>query len=203
MAPARVIRKNAAMPRNLVVYGLAVLAGLVGYLLLRSLLGVEIMMIVALIALAAGAVIVFRNLQTNRKVAEAPLDQRDDALKFTPVAGKAVLYVFRNQFVGRAVGINVLIDGREVAQLKSPRFTRLLLSPGSHRLAGYTGTNKTPAPGDGIELIANAGEVYVTKCEVEPQMVGVKIKYTLLSLDAGRTEVAKITRMVVPDVTEL
>jgi hypothetical protein len=191
------------MPRNLIVYGLAVLGGLVGYFLLRSMLGGELMFIVALIGVVAAGVIVFRNLRTNRKVAEATFDQRDEALKFAPVAGKAVLYVFRNQFVGRAVGVNVLIDGREAAQLKSPRFTRVLLTPGSHRIAGYTGTNKPPAPGEGTELIATAGEVYVAKCEVEPQMIGVTIKFTPMSIDAARADLQKITRMVMPDVAEV
>lgn len=191
------------MPRNLVVYGLAALGGLVGYYVLRSLLGGEIMLIVALIALAAGAVIVTRNLQTNRKVAEATFEQRDEALRFTPTAGKAALYVFRNQFVGRAVGINVLIDGREAAQLKSPRFTRIWLTPGTHRVAGVTGTNKAPGPNDGIELVANAGEIYVAKCEVEPQMVGATIKFTPMSVDAARADLQKITRMVVPDIAEV
>ena len=191
------------MPRNLILYGVAVLAGLAGYFVLRSLLGGEVMFVVALIALAIGGVVVVRNLRTNRKVAEATLDQRDEALKFAPVAGKAALYVFRSQFVGRAVGVNVLIDGREAAQLKSPRFTRILLTPGSHRIAGYTGTNKTPAPGAGTELIANAGEIYVAKCEVEPQMIGVTIKFTPMSIDAARADLKKITRMVVPDVAEI
>lgn len=191
------------MPRNLVVYGLAVLGGLVGYYVLRSLLGGEIMLIVALIAIAAGAVIVTRNLQTNRKVAEATFEQRDEALRFAPAAGKAALYVFRNQFVGRAVGINVLIDGREAAQLKSPRFTRIWLTPGTHRVAGVTGTNKAPGPNDGIELVANAGEIYVAKCEVEPQMVGATIKFTPMSVDAARADLQKITRMVVPDIAEV
>ncbi len=191
------------MPRNFIIYGLAALAGLVVYFVLRSLLGGEIMLIVALLALVAGGVIVFRNFQTNRKVADATPEQRAEALAFAPVAGKAALYVFRNQFVGRAVGVNVLIDGREVAQLKSPRFTRILLTPGAHRIAGYTGTNKAPAPGEGVELIANAGEVYVAKCEVEPQMVGVTIKFTPLALEAARADVQKITRMVVPDVAEV
>lgn len=203
MAPARVIRKNAVMPRNLIAYGLAVIAGFVVYFVLRATLGADIMSILALVALAAGAVIVFRNMKTNRKVAEATFDQRDEALKFTPVAGKAALYVFRNQFVGRAVGINVVIDGREAAQLKSPRFTRILLTPGTHRLAGYTGANKAPAPGDGIELVAIAGEVYVAKCEVEAQMVGATIKFTPLSTDAARADLQKITRMVIPDVAEI
>jgi hypothetical protein len=170
---------------------------------LRALLGGEIMMIIALIALVVGGVLVFRNLQTNRKVTEATPAQRTEALALTPVAGKAVLYVFRNQFVGRAVGINVMIDGREVAQLKSPRFTRIVVTPGAHRIAGYTGANKKPADGDGVAFNASAGEVLVTKCEAEPQMVGVTVKYTPVTLDAGRTELAKISKMVIADVAEI
>ncbi|MEZ5961667.1 MAG: hypothetical protein R3C30_14780 [Hyphomonadaceae bacterium] len=191
------------MPRNLVVYGLAALAGLVVYWVLRVALGPGIVMMLSLIALVVGIVIITRNLQTNRKVAEATFQQRDGALTFTSVPGKAVLYVFRNQFVGRAVGINVVIDGREAAQLKSPRFTRILLTPGAHRIAGYTGTNKAPAPGEGTELIANAGDVYVAKCEVEPQMVGATIKFTPMSVNAARADLQKITRMVVPDLAEI
>ena len=191
------------MPRNLIVYGLAVIAGLLLYGALRAVLGGEIMMILALVGLVAAGVIIFRNLQTNRKVADATPQQRTEALTFAPVPGKAVHYVFRNQFVGRAVGINVLIDGREVAQLKSPRFTRILLTPGAHRIAGYTGTNKKPADSEGVALTANAGEVLVTKCEVEPQMVGVTIKYTPMSVDAARADIQKIGRMVTPDIAEV
>jgi hypothetical protein len=191
------------MSRNLVVYALAVLAGLVGYFLLRSVVGDGIMSILALIGLGVGVVIVTRNLRTNRKVTDASVDQRTEALRFAPVPSKAALYVFRSQFVGRAVGINVLVDGRETAQLKSPRFTRILLTPGTHRLAGYTGTNKKPADGEGVELVANAGEIYVAKCEVEAQMVGVSIKFTPLSVDAARADLQMITRMVAPDIAEV
>ena len=191
------------MPRNLVLYGLAALAGLVLFSVLRSVLGGELMIIVALIGLVVGGVIVFRNLQTNRKVAEGTPQQRTEALSFAPASGKAVLYIFRNQFVGRAVGINVLIDGREVAQLKSPRFTRILLTPGAHRIAGYTGTNKKPADGEGTELIANAGDVYVAKTEVEPQVVGVTVKFTPLDLNAARADLQKISKMVIADVPEV
>ena len=66
-------------------------------------------------AAGVGVVIVTRNLRTNRKVTDANVDQRTEALRFAPVPGKAALYVFRSQFVGRAVGINVLVDGRETA----------------------------------------------------------------------------------------
>lgn len=191
------------MPRNLMLYGAAVIVGLVVYFVLRSLLGPEIMFIVALIGVVIGGVIIFRNLQTNRKVAEATPEQRTQALTFAPVPDKAALYLFRNQFVGKAVGINVLIDGREVVQLKSPRLTRILLTPGPHCIAGYTGTNKKPGDGEGTVLNAAAGEVLVLKCEVEPQLVGVTIKFTPMGGDAARADIQKITKMVVPDGAEV
>lgn len=191
------------MPRNLIVYGLAVLAGLVGYLVLRALLGGEAMFLIALIGLVVGGVIVFRNLKTNRKVADATPEQRAAALQFTAPVDKAALYVFRNQFVGRAVGINVMVDGREVAQLKSPRFTRILLTPGPHRIAGYTGTNKKPVDNEGLAISAKAGEVLVLKAEVEAQMVGVTIKYSPVGVDVARGEIEKIAKMVTPDIAEL
>ncbi len=188
--------------RNFILYGIAVIVGLFMYFVVRGLLGVEAMMIVVLIGLAAAGVIIVRNLMTNRKTTEATPEQRNEALAFAPVAGKAALYLFRNQFVGRAVGINILIDGREVAQLKSPRFTRILLAPGPHRISGYTGTNKAPGQGEGLAFTASAGEVLVMKCEVEPQVIGVTVKYTPLNLDAARGDVQKIARMVVADVAE-
>jgi hypothetical protein len=191
------------MPRNLILYVLAAIAGLVLYGVLRAVLGFELMMLVSLVALVAVGFVVYRNLKTNRKVAEATPEQRAEALAFAPVVGKAVLYIYRNQFVGQAVGLNVLIDGREVARLKSPRFTRLLLTPGAHRIAGYTGTNKQPGDGEGLAFTANAGEVLVMKSEVEPQMVGVTVKFTPQALDAARADVSKIKRMVAAEAGEI
>lgn len=190
------------MPRNLLLYGAAILVGMLVYFVLRALLGGEIMFIVALIGLVVGGVIVFRNLKTNRQVTEASPEQRAEALAFTPVTDKAALYIYRNQFVGKAVGLNVLIDGRAVAQLKSPRFTRIVLTPGAHRIAGYTGTNKPPSEADGAAFNATAGEVIVMKAEVEPQLVGVTVKFTP-ALDTGRGDMQKITKMVVADVAEI
>lgn len=191
------------MSRNLIVYGLAVLAGLVGYWVLRAVLGDGIMTIVGLVAIVVCGFIIFRNLQTNRKVSEATPEQRMQALSFAPDPNKAALYIFRNQFVGRAVGVNVIIDGRDVAQIKSPRFTRILLSPGTHRVSGFVATNARPADTAGLELVASAGEIYIAKCEVEAQMIGATIKFTPVQIDVANAELRKITKMVVPDVAEV
>jgi hypothetical protein len=180
----------------------AVIVGLFLFGFLRTVLGSGFTMLLSLVLLGIGGVIVFRNLQTNRKVADAPADVRAAALTFAPAPDKATLYVLRTQFIGKAVGVNVLIDGREVAQIKSPRFTRILLTPGAHEINGHTGTTKPPAVGTGTSINANAGEILVMMCAVEPQMVASVVKFTPLTLDKARADLQK-TRMVQPDLAEI
>lgn len=191
------------MPRNLVLYGLAALAGLVLYGVLRALLGFEIVMLLSLIVLGVVGVIVYRNLQTNRKIADATPAERSTALAFTPEPGKAALYILRNQFVGRAVGVNIEVDGKQITQLKSPRFMRLTLNPGPHRIVAYMGTPDKKKPGEAVlEGNAQPGEVLILKTEIEPHMVGVTVKLTPVELDRIRADFQK-TRMVANDVAEV
>lgn len=190
------------MARYLVLVIAATFVGLILFGVLRSVFGSGFTMLLSLVLLVVGGVIVFRNLQTNRKVIDAADDVRAAALTFTPTADKATLYVLRTQFLGKAVGVNVLIDGREVAQIKSPRFTRVLLTPGAHEINGYTGATKPPAAGAGTSINANAGDILVMMCAVEPQMVGTNVKFTPVTLDKARADLQK-TRMVAPDLAEV
>ena len=72
-----------------------------------------------------------------------------------------------------------------------------------HRISGFIATNAKPADAAGLELAANAGDIYVAKCEVEPQLVGAIVKFTPVALEHARADLQKITKMVVPDVPEI
>ena len=191
------------MPRTLILYGLAIIAGFVFYAILRQTLGGEIVTLLSLVVLVVVGVIMYRNLQTNRKIADATPAERATALNFTPEPGKAALYILRNQFVGKAVGINIEVDGKQITQLKSPRFMRLNLTPGPHRIVAYMGTPDKKKPGEAIlEGDAQPGEVLLLKTEIEPQMVGVTLKLTPLDLEKSRPDFQK-TRMVSNDIAEV
>ena len=60
-------------------------------------------------------------------------DQRAKAFQPDPQLG--VVYVFRDAFVGKLVGIDLLVDGAPQAQLRGKTFVRLALAPGSHQLS--------------------------------------------------------------------
>ena len=184
-----------------------VLVAAIGYLLvmgvLRKFIGQGPVNLIWVALLIVGIVIIVRNLGTNRKVADAAPEARTQALAFTPDNAHAALYILRTQFLGKAVGVNVEIDAKPVAQLKSPRFTRILLTPGAHRIDGYTGpaSGRKPATGD-IGLNAAAGEVIVLECAIEPGMIGTTTKFKRVELGSVRARMAK-TRMVAPDVASV
>ena len=170
---------------------------------MRSLMGDGIVNLITLVLLGVCGVIVWRNLQLNRKVTDATPAQRTAALSFTPDAGKAALYVYRTQFIGKAVGVNLDVDNRQAAQIKSPRFTRISLTPGAHSAEFYLGTPDKKKPGGRTEqLNVAAGDVIILKLEIEPQMVGTVMKLTPTEATKARTEIGS-AKMIAPDVAEL
>ncbi len=110
-------------------------------------------------------VLVFFILQMragNRKEARADAASRQASLSAAAPAGQALLYIYREGFVGKAVGWNVSLDGTALAQLRSPRFTQTTLSPGHHTLTvslgGMAATQNKPAE---TTFDAQPGEVIV------------------------------------------
>jgi hypothetical protein len=96
-----------------------------------------------------GAAFVFGNLSGNRRVANASAAEKTAALSEPPPPGKAVVFVYRQGFVGKLLGMNIELDGTAVAQIKSPRFIRLVIAPGVHTVTayfgGFAGPQSTPA----------------------------------------------------------
>lgn len=114
--------------------------------------------------LGAFTALIGGNLAGNRKVAMASGEARDAALSFQPAPGHALLVIYREGFVGMAAGMNVHLDGRPVAQLKSPRFTALNLTPGDHTVAfGFGGLAGAQNHQAEVVVPAVAGQVIALK----------------------------------------
>lgn len=110
---------------------------------------------------------IMANLAGNKKGVAASDADKQAAVSLTPPPGQALLIVMREGFVGMAAGLNVTVDGRVVAQLKSPRFTAIPLSVGSHEMelafAALAGKQNKPA----VERFgAGAAEVVVYRAKV-------------------------------------
>lgn len=108
---------------------------------------------------------IIANLAGTKLGKAATREQKQAVLGFSPEPGHALLIVYREGFVGKAAGMDLSVDDRFVAQLKSPRFTAVSVSPGGHQLSmafrGLAGKQSKPtvegfiaAPGDAIAFRA-------------------------------------------------
>lgn len=95
-------------------------------------------------------------LSNNRRVPKADAATRTAALAFEPPPGAALLVVYRQGVNGTLAGIDVIVDDQTLAQLKSPRFTSIRLSPGPHHLEAKGSQTKRIGP---LVLDLRAGDV--------------------------------------------
>lgn len=123
---------------------------------------------------------ILMNLSGNRSTRTIATADRDALLAQPPPSGSAIVYVARQGFAGGMAGFDIVLDGEQVAQLKSPQMTRLVVTPGAHTLragpGGFAGTQNRPAEHDFV-VAADETAVFVVRvsrglaqnqCVVEP-----------------------------------
>jgi type IV secretory pathway TrbD component len=176
---------------KLIVFGVA--GAFVGFFLLGVLRASGLGIIADLLMLACFGVVIFvvvKNLSTNRKVAKADPAVRQAAVDFmAPALGAAALYIIREGFVGMAVGMDVEIDGRVMTQLKSPRFTRMDMAAGPHKMRVLFTASKTPAE---LELNLAPGEIAAVRLSISSGMIGSQVLAERIDVNTIRTKVANI-----------
>jgi hypothetical protein len=140
------------------------------------------------------------NLAGNKEVAKASASERQAALAFQPPPGQALLVVWREGFVGMAVGLNVMVDGRARAQLKSPRFVVMPLDPGVHEIgAAFGALAAAQSNAANVKLTVAAGEVAVLRATMSLGALKNTVNLELVEdLEHVRRKLANAT-MVKPD----
>ncbi len=154
------------------------------------------------VALVAGGGVWFAlEIQANNRQVKTASDQeRTTALASPPPHGMALLYVYREGFMGKQLGFDVLVDGQPVAQLKSPRFVRLILVPGEHALTvGTTGFAASQNKAASTSLSAVAGETVILKALVERGMAQNSIQLKREADPAAALGKLALIPMVVPE----
>jgi hypothetical protein len=142
--------KNRLIRNSLIAFAVALVVGL-GIGFLNRLADPESPTISPIFPTVIAILVFFvlQMLSGNRKEVRVDDAGRQSSLHATAPAGQSLLYIYREGFVGKAVGWNVSLDGASLAQLRSPRFTQTTLSPGSHTLAasigGFAATQNKPA----------------------------------------------------------
>jgi len=146
------------------------------------------------VGIGAVVMLLLNNLSGNRKAEQADPETRRKALAFEPAPDKAVLYLVRTGFVGKAAGMDVAIDGKTVVQLKSPRFARVELAPGAHKItASFSGGLASQTNPSQFDVVAVAGETIVLKLALGFGAVKAPISIERVEADAVRPQLPGMT----------
>jgi len=147
---------------------------------------------------------ILANLSGNRVQPAATAAQKAEALDADPPAGKAFLYLYREGFVAKLAGLNVTVDGRVVAQLKSPGFTSITIEPGSHTVSAAFGGLAGPQNNSSqVTVQASPGAVVALRMTVKmgalknsihiaPQADLGAVKQTLAGMTMTQPDLAEI-----------
>jgi hypothetical protein len=147
---------------------------------------------------------VFANLSGNRRIANASQADKEAALTSAPPDGKALLFLFRRGYIAKLVGMDFAVDGKPVAQLKSPHFTRIVVPAGAHIVtAAFGGFAKTQARTGECVFTAPPGGVITVGARLQMGLVQGGIGLTLDPNPAQiRADLAR-RAMTPPDLAEI
>ncbi|MGZ5131839.1 MAG: hypothetical protein ACXWJ1_11030 [Caldimonas sp.] len=194
---------NKTVRNVLIAVGVAALVGLVFGFLGAATRSPEVASSGQVLAIAAGCLAFFvaHLCGANRRVATADAGARAQALAFTCPADRALVYFVRTGFAGKAVGVDIVIDGKPVAQITSPRFTCLALAPGPHELLAQVGDGSSalsPAPARSVMTLA-AGSITLLHIAIQRGMVKSQLAFEPWTLDLAKARLGNIG-MVLPEV---
>lgn len=143
---------------------------------------------------------IMANLAGTRLGRAATPEQKQAVLDFRPEAGQALLIIFREGFVGKAVGMDLSVDDRFIAQLKSPRFTAVSVAPGGHQVSmafgGLAGKQNKPT----VEgFIAKPGDVVAFRAVMQMGMMKNRIVVERIESDDALVQRLKPMIMIAPE----
>lgn len=110
-----------------------------------------------------------------------------EAKLFTPVKDKSVIYVYRNEFYGGAIGMDITFNGKELGGTTQKRFLRIVAQPGTHIVASQAENR------DSVSLKSEAGKVYYIWQEAKMGVITARTKMNLVSELEGQRGVMECT----------
>ena len=142
---------------------------------------------------------VMANLVGTKLAKAATTADKAAALALRPEPGQALLIVLREGFVGKAAGLNVAVDDRVFAQLKSPRFTALSITPGPHKLsAGFGGLAAAQSKAATEAFTAAPGEVVAFRILLSMGMTQNTVKMERVTAPESLVPKLKAMPMIAP-----
>jgi hypothetical protein len=129
--------------------------------------------------------------------ATVPMASADDDARMklmAPPPDQALVYLYRNEIIGYAIGMDVSMDGVLSGRTVAKSYMVWQLPPGTHRVVSHSETDSE------IEFDFQPGQRYFIWQEVKMGIVVARSRLHLVSEPEGRTGVGecKLIRMPLP-----
>lgn len=173
---------------------LAIVSAIVGVYVGLNIMNSGLAQIVALALFALIGYLIYNGLRRNRSVEKLSDGERARMLGEAPAAGGRVI-VYREGFVAKLSGFDILIDGVPHAQLKSPQSVAVPVVPGEHQLVAKVAGKAQPpfafTVGDGETAVVRIG-MGIAGCEISREEF-VRVRSKLATVPMVRADSAAAT----------
>lgn len=115
------------------------------------------------------------------KTADPALDGQ--AKQFKSEKDKAVIYVYRNEFIGGAAGMDVGVNDQILGLLRTGNYMRIIVTPGKQRLSSHAENT------DYVELTTSPDKVYYVWQEAKMGIMWARTKLNIVDDNTGRSGV--------------
>jgi hypothetical protein len=112
-------------------------------------------------------------------------DADSAAKQFAAPAGRANLYVYRNERMGGAIKMGVYVDDKPVGQTAARTYLLIPLTPGKHKIRGHAENNSE------LDLDARAGQNYFVWQEVKMGALSARNNLHLVDEATGKKGVSQ------------
>ncbi|TCV96384.1 uncharacterized protein DUF2846 [Luteibacter rhizovicinus] len=108
-----------------------------------------------------------------------------EAKQFAPIADKATVYIYRDEIMGAAIKMHLLVDGAAVGDTAAKTYVQIFLSPGQHVITSKAENDTT------LSVDVQAGRSYYVWQEVKMGILYARSALHLVDESKGQTAVRK------------
>lgn len=120
--------------------------------------------------------------------ADTSLDRK--AKMFEPIKDKSLIYVYRNEFMGSAVRMDVLLDNQLLGETRSGHYLYIVAEPGDHAVTSRAENSDT------VQLRTEKNKIYFVWQEAKMGIIYAGTKLNIVGEDTGRKGVNECSLIV-------
>jgi hypothetical protein len=112
-------------------------------------------------------------------------DRDSGAKSFIAPSDKGGIYIFRNESIGSAIKMDLVLDGKPIGQTAAKTYAYILVDPGKHTIVGESENDSS------IEVDAEQGKLYFVWQEVKMGVLYARNRLQLVDDATGRAGVSE------------